>query len=182
MLLRNLGVGIEPRRSQSRCAASAGCGCAARLFLQSSALLLAGAESGTAIMRQAARLKATFLHKSAQVSSHCGCGAAIDPLGHGLCTIMGPGLPVWREKLWYQMHIDAHIWDLLRARRPLPQSVFCGFVGLRCCWRMALTSPCYAIAREQHCSGGGAPITRSEQLSPLCSKGAPASRLNMQAE
>jgi hypothetical protein len=40
----------------------------------------------------------------------------------------------------------------------------------------------HAPAQEQHWGDDGAPITRPVQLSPICSNGAPASRLNMQAE
>jgi hypothetical protein len=59
-------------------------------------------------------------------------------------------------------------------------------VGLRI-WAAAgaLHPHLHAIAQEQHWGGGGgdgAPITRSQQLSPRCSNGAPASRLNMQTE
>src|ERR1700685_3418135 len=87
MLLRNLGVGIDQRRSQSPRCVGAGCGCAARLFLQSSGLLLAGAESGNS---NAASSPAES-NSSAPVCSHCGCGAPFNRLGHGLCTMMGTG-------------------------------------------------------------------------------------------
>jgi hypothetical protein len=89
MLLRNLGVGSEQRCRHSRACVGAECGCAARLFLQSSGLLLAGAEPGdsNAASTQAARLKSTVRQHARTVV-----------VGMAGARGWALGLRVWREK------------------------------------------------------------------------------------
>jgi hypothetical protein len=167
MLFRNLGVGSEQRCSHSRACVGAGCGCAARLFLQSSGLLLTGAESGnsTAASTRAARLKSTarqhahalWLWRSSQSLG------AWPVHGDGALTGLAS---VEREKVWYQMHIESHIRDVLRARRISRRRGICICIcrapHLGCCWRIAPTSPCYCPGAVLG-RGDVAPITRSQQ-------------------
>ena len=99
------------------------CGCRARLFPQSSGLLA----SWCSVRRQqcgkhtqAARLKAIL--RQTPVCSHCGFAGlwrANRSLGAWPVHLDGHwalALPsVEKEKIWYQMHIDSHIWHVLRA-------------------------------------------------------------------
>jgi hypothetical protein len=141
MLLRNLGVGIDQHRSQSPRCVGAGCGCAARLFLQSSGLLLAGAESGDS---NAARSPAES-NSSAPVCSHCGCGAPFNRLGawpvhydghwHWACECRGENSGI--------RCISILIYGLFCVLGDsLRRVCICRAPHLGCCRRLAHTSPC----------------------------------------
>ncbi|KAE9381413.1 hypothetical protein N431DRAFT_440274 [Stipitochalara longipes BDJ] len=190
---RNLGVGIEPRRSQSR--ACIGAACVGAMQSKVVPPIQRPLASWCSVRRQAMRQAGKHSRSPAESNSAPDSSllalwvVARQSLPWGMaCALvradgrwaLGTGLRVWRENSGIRcisilIYGKFYVLGESHAERVS--------VGLRI-WAAAgvLHPHRHAIAQEQHGEGDGAPITRPDHLSPTCSNGAPASRLNMQAE